>query len=994
MITLNTMKNELYSGEKPLLKWKDGAVPTEAEFVFRYFPMDFYLQSFPGKGKRNLTLRTVLSDETGGSRSQRNKVFNGRYTGNKMEDDALPILRSHPDFWEQLRVNCQQAIMDVPAGRMEELENKLLEYGLGVEHDAYYKFLEQTVADGELGTGFASLIIILMARCCIDGFLEIFNGSISLEDQYGYLDHPKSMMKSSFSGILHEKHYEPLVKKTYENYSSLLGHATEISCDGASVDYDNLLDKLYQVIHEETDRKLIRISGPSGAEKNAITQLLYLRLSYDVRDSREAKLAPYYMDLGKYFRDGVTTREEAQKRMRDDLRPFVGFCTRQPHRIPLLFVDGIKTYSFDGLELDYVLNQLMLELLPGARYVIAVERGVVMNPHRQKKMPMFASGRYRYEVSMESVYLFDKRKSTEYLDKFREIYMPGDRGDLYLRLRRLSFDHVDTYQLRVLIDHLSEADNICDLYETVCMEFLGGDASQLDLAAQWAFEFAYTDRELTTIPFNLQQLINTHDSFVEYFIARYYLSKLRDGTAEDNVGLLNMVLPKGVTRFIVPMLNSNPADESRLLDLIERAYDHMGLMAKSEMTYWLGRIKSPNLTERAEMLLLKYYRAHKEEMSAPQTMTDFKRKRQLFLLRGICVSLIVKGHREVRDDYLESLISDATSNEINRGFHLEYYGDKTYLPVYDTLDFDDDIQKGQRTLDQLMAAVDLSRETGKVPNIFELNLFTISSLLQARVEHTNRGISFDILPYLSRAISQVDWYLESNLCDSDLLRRYFLMVIRDFRERIKERRQTWNPVGVKAYRNYTRRITRTGWVDRKIQEPETVAEHVYHTWVLGMFLLPEEYSGDPAYSKQKILELVLIHDLAEAVTGDIRRPDKEEKRDYYKKLENDEMGILLLRGTYPGMPSQYQRYKLWQKWDEQHRDINGRIAKELDLIQTMYMLLTYYGQHPDQFTAEDVRRWLNERNLIRTIPGSEILRAVIMENQEFYPQLKTLNILD
>ena len=89
-------------------------------------------------------------------------------------------------------------------------------------------------------------------------------------------------------------------------------------------------------------------------------------------------------------------------------------------------------------------------------------------------------------------------------------------------------------------------------------------------------------------------------------------------------------------------------------------------------------------------------------------MTDFKRKRQLFLLRGICVSLIVKGHREVRDDYLESLISDATSNEINRGFHLEYYGDKAYLPVLDTLDFEDDIQKGQRTLDQLMAAVDMN----------------------------------------------------------------------------------------------------------------------------------------------------------------------------------------------------------------------------------------------------------------------------------------------
>ena len=65
MDTLNAMKNELYGGERPLLKWKNGTIPTEAEFVFRYFPQDFYLQTFPGKGKRNMTLRTVLSDETG-----------------------------------------------------------------------------------------------------------------------------------------------------------------------------------------------------------------------------------------------------------------------------------------------------------------------------------------------------------------------------------------------------------------------------------------------------------------------------------------------------------------------------------------------------------------------------------------------------------------------------------------------------------------------------------------------------------------------------------------------------------------------------------------------------------------------------------------------------------------------------------------------------------------------------------------------------------------
>ena len=669
MVTLKTMLFGLYDGSDSILKWGKKGVPEYKEFVARFLPKDIREETFietdkkTGKDKKH-NLSNILSGETGGGPAQLSNVFTGKYGSSKIAQDLEYILRSQPAYWQQIRVNCLQAVTEMDAGKCglkekrRRLKELLMEYGESTGHIAYCSHLEKWLhmdeqkdehvderkENEDLATAYASLIIILMARCCIDEFVLIFKGSVSLAAQYAYMDHPRSMMKRSFAEILKEKDFSPKTEMAYENYAALLSHATRIFCDGKAVEYDHLLDRLYRIIRSEPERKLIRITGPSGAEKNAITQLLYLRLSYDVREGREKNLAPYYMDLGKYFRDGVTTRREAQKCMREDLMHFENFCNDlQPNRIPLLFVDGIKTYSFDGLELDYVLNQLMLEMLPNARYVIAVERGVVMNPHRQRKMPAFASGRYRYEVSMESVYLFDRQNATKYLDKFREIYLPREQGDLYTRLRRLGLDHVDTYQLRVLAPHLREAENICDLYETVCLAYLNGDDSRLDDAAQWAFEFAYTDRELAPILFDLQQLINTHDSFVEYFIARYYLRKLRDGSSEDNVGLLNMVLPKGVTRFIVPMLNSNPAEESRLISLVERSYDEMGVMAKSEMTYWLGRIKAPNLAERAENLLLKQYEFHRKETAAPKSATDLSRKRQLFLLRGICVSLIVKG---------------------------------------------------------------------------------------------------------------------------------------------------------------------------------------------------------------------------------------------------------------------------------------------------------------------------------------------------------------
>ena len=86
-------------------------------------------------------------------------------------------------------------------------------------------------------------------------------------------------------------------------------------------------------------------------------------------------------------------------------------------------------------------------------------------------------------------------------------------------------------------------------------------------------------------------------------------------------GTLYLVVPKGVTRFIVPLLNRSASDESKVLDLIERNYPKMGVMAKSEMTYWLGRIKSPSISERVEQMLLRFYEEQKKNYPACRLRT-------------------------------------------------------------------------------------------------------------------------------------------------------------------------------------------------------------------------------------------------------------------------------------------------------------------------------------------------------------------------------------
>ena len=160
---------------------------------------------------------------------------------------------------------------------------------------------------------------------------------------------------------------------------------------------------------------------------------------------------------------------------------------------------------------------------------------------------------------------------------------------------------------------------------------------------------------------------------------------------------------------------------------------------------------------------------------------------------------------------------------------------------------------------------------------------------------------------------------------------------------------------------------------------------------MGMMFLPESLSAEPEYSKEKVLKLLLIHDVAEAVTGDILKYQKQEN-DHIR--ESQEMGICILRSSYPSIAaSNEEYYNVWQLWNSSD-NINGRIAREIDVIQTLFTLLTYVNEYPDKFEDAELQRWLMECRLIRTMPGCNLLKSAIYENQAFIPMLKKYGIVD
>ena len=206
------------------------------------------------------------------------------------------------------------------------------------------------------------------------------------------------------------------------------------------------------------------------------------------------------------------------------------------------------------------------------------------------------------------------------------------------------------------------------------------------------------------------------------------------------------------------------------------------------------------------------------------------------------------------------------------------------------------------------------------------------------------------------------------------------MVLADFK--LQQSLEGSYAVSSYVYNSYSKAVDvkRTGWVELDIPDPESIVEHMYNTWLLGMLNLPESHCAE-GYDKARILSMIMVHDLGETVTGDIPKP-KKKGRPEYDDDEDRVMNELFLKGTYPDMPNLKEYFELWNEWYEQIT-INSRIAKDLDLLQAMYQFCTYYTKYPDKFSDERRESWLNEHRDIKTELGLQIYARIIKDNPQF-----------
>jgi len=126
---------------------------------------------------------------------------------------------------------------------------------------------------------------------------------------------------------------------------------------------------------------------------------------------------------------------------------------------------------------------------------------------------------------------------------------------------------------------------------------------------------------------------------------------------------------------------------------------------------------------------------------------------------------------------------------------------------------------------------------------------------------------------------------------------------------------------------------RKGWKKLKLGRSESVADHSYAVAMLALFI------GDlRRLNVKKLVQLALLHDLEEAVTGDLTPEDKTRRGEAKVRRDRQEAVERLLKLFPPRVRHSYRR--LWTDLRLRHSK-EAQLVHELDKIELAFQANQY-----------------------------------------------------
>ena len=131
-------------------------------------------------------------------------------------------------------------------------------------------------------------------------------------------------------------------------------------------------------------------------------------------------------------------------------------------------------------------------------------------------------------------------------------------------------------------------------------------------------------------------------------------------------------------------------------------------------------------------------------------------------------------------------------------------------------------------------------------------------------------------------------------------------------------------------------IPRMGWLQRGVASAENVAAHAYSTAIIAMILLDKI---EQPVDRYKVLAMVLLHDLPEAIVGDIPLPAKQlfptDPPHLKRQIER-----AALQRIVDGLETEDEWIALWQESAEKQSP-EAQVVADADKLELFAQALWY-----------------------------------------------------
>lgn len=724
---------------------------------------------------------------------------------------------------------------------------------------------------------------------------------------------------------------------------------------------------------EQSPNSIASIVGYTGTGKSAILSCLYLYQLDRVR-SNLSDFIPIYLNLRSFLIEYADTEKGFDTAFDQELRELLQSANVTSNKKIMFIIDGFDEYQRHPHQshIDQKLYKNLYDLSNRNNIIKVVGVGASEDSFiKERKSDMLSWASKEVLINLRR-YPTDADNLFDVLQAYAKLENENDVDNICEQLKILITNYriaeIDVFILSVLEMAVrqkwdSRDRGIGSLYLMFCRERIRFYAKNKTLSnddcdkeirrlSQWVFNYYMHRSKKVPDPIFIN-FAHEHTSIKEFLIAEHLIQCIIQQRIDDN-DLLEFIYPYGINRFVKSTINRNIDIQRTVFKSIQDLYTKTNSRQKVHLCYMAGRFTDRNIRTESIGILRGWLDKLQIDPRNKKDINDQEFREWLLQQRTIYISLIYMDDISSSHDYIKLLLNNSQWDALNRGFHLEYYEDFQTTPSqFRMISFDDIKVRPKKTFEILYSKLEKEYESLKSEARSLVELHTLCSLCVHR--HIAGKLVENKRKRLYALLKGALVYSKFNI--PSFYRSYLEMSLN-----IIDREEV-SPGSLMSEIYFLKTMPRAGWnakrelngisVMRRCLRPESVAEHIFGCLLLADAFLPE-IMRDKSYSKNEILRTLLIHDLAEAYEGDKASFDKTEKDIQNEDRTMKRMSAIGGLDVFPGIKAWRDRWNIFKN----QSSINGRIAKDIDLIECYVQLVNYY--ECDDCSIPDAEQWVYE----------------------------------